>query len=209
MSEGGGQALLVPFIRRCAPASAVVLPGSVQAARTAEDPAFDTAPTPGRGSAKAPPDACVHRRLDVRQSTGRAREQRPRPGGEILQPRAHRQDDDRPRFASWLAAAVPLTPIAPTASGWSQAIAPLPAWVSATGTPMPRGEVLQLPCRLGIVHAATGDDQWPLLRPRAAPLRRPALPRAAADHRSGTRAARKSRPDSPTPSSARPAAARA
>ena len=35
--------------------------------------------------------------------------------------------------ASVLAAELPVTPIEPTACGWSQAMALLPAWVSATG----------------------------------------------------------------------------
>ena len=39
------------------------------------------------------------------------------------------------RRARAFAALPPLAPTGPTASGWSHASAPLPAWVSATGTP--------------------------------------------------------------------------
>jgi hypothetical protein len=38
--------------------------------------------------------------------------------------------------ASALAAVVPVAPIAPTAQRWSYGSEPLPAWVSATGTPV-------------------------------------------------------------------------
>ncbi|GAB3906658.1 hypothetical protein GCM10027612_78340 [Microbispora bryophytorum subsp. camponoti] len=38
------------------------------------------------------------------------------------------------------AARVPVCPIAPTAHGWSYGTAPLPAWVSATGTPWRRAK---------------------------------------------------------------------
>ena len=38
--------------------------------------------------------------------------------------------------ASALATGEPVEPTPPTASGWSQRMAPLPAWVSATGIPV-------------------------------------------------------------------------
>jgi hypothetical protein len=40
--------------------------------------------------------------------------------------------------ASRLATGVPVEPTPPTEFGWSQPIAPLPAWVSATGMPVCR-----------------------------------------------------------------------
>ena len=68
------------------------------------------------------------------------------------------------------AAELPVTPIAPTARGWSQGSAPLPAWVSATGMPCRAAKSCSVAGRLRIQHAAAGDDQRPLAR-RSAPNR--------------------------------------
>ena len=82
---------------------------------------------------------------------------------------------------------------------------PLPAWVSPTGMPVASHERPQRVVRLGVVHAAAGDDQ-------RAPAERISVGRSVEDTASGsgratcqTRARRTARPASRTPRPARPA----
>ena len=113
------------------------------------------------------------------------------------------------RAARVLAAAVPVTPIAPALHGWSQARLPLPAWVSADRDAVRLGERGEALLGQRVLHAAAGDDQGlSSISCRAAIAAASSSRIGQRRGECGARGGGRTRRDSRRPRSARPAAGR-